>query len=110
MSFLERLSECNAVGICDLKSAYYQIPVREEDQKYLLFEVNGQLYKYTCVPFGLSQACIICQKLLGVLVHVARLDRPEKLYLHYSTFRNDGEIRGVCDKNRIQNFDQFFWD
>ena len=30
----------------DLKSAYHQIPIKEEDQKYTAFEANGNLYNF----------------------------------------------------------------
>ena len=48
----------------DLKDAYYSGPVAEEDHKYLKFIFNGTLYKYTCLPNGLSSAPRIFIKLL----------------------------------------------
>ena len=48
----------------DLKDAYYSGPVAEEDQKYLKFIFNGTLYKYACLPNGLSSAPRIFTKLL----------------------------------------------
>ena len=38
----------------DLKDAYYSIPIRKEDQKYLRFFWNGNFYQFTCLPNGLS--------------------------------------------------------
>jgi hypothetical protein len=38
----------------DLKDAYYSIPIRERDKKYLRFYWNNQLYQFTCLPNGLS--------------------------------------------------------
>ena len=38
----------------DLKDAYYSIPIRKIDRKYLKFQWNGTLYQYTCLPNGLS--------------------------------------------------------
>jgi hypothetical protein len=38
----------------DLKDAYYSIPIRHEDRKYLRFFWNGNLYQFTCLPNGLS--------------------------------------------------------
>ena len=48
----------------DLKDAYHSGPVAEEDQKYLKFIFNGTLYKYTCLPNGLSSAPRVFTKLL----------------------------------------------
>jgi hypothetical protein len=38
----------------DLKDAYYSIPIRKEDRKYLRFFWNGNFYQFTCLPNGLS--------------------------------------------------------
>ena len=40
----------------DLKEAYYTIPISDEDQKYLCFQWEDKVYRFTCVPFGLSSA------------------------------------------------------
>lgn len=41
------------MAVMDLKDAYHAVPIFNEHQK---FSWNGQLYKYTCLPFGL---CIV---------------------------------------------------
>ena len=38
----------------DLKSAYYSIKVHDEYQKYLKFQYDEGLYKFTCFPNGLA--------------------------------------------------------
>ena len=38
----------------DLKSAYHQIPIQEEDKQYTAFEANGKLYQFCRVPFGVT--------------------------------------------------------
>ncbi|XP_028404044.1 uncharacterized protein LOC114526666 [Dendronephthya gigantea] len=40
----------------DLKDAYYSIPVKRNDQKFLQFEWKGIKYQFTCLPNGLSSA------------------------------------------------------
>ena len=40
----------------DLADAYYTVPVALSDQKYMVFNFEGQLYKYVCLPNGLSSA------------------------------------------------------
>ena len=37
-----------------IKDAYYSVPIAETDQKYLKFEWQGVLYKFTCFPNGLA--------------------------------------------------------
>ena len=45
----------------DLADAYYTVPVALSDQKYLVFNFEGQLYKYVCLPNGLSSAPVFLQ-------------------------------------------------
>lgn len=40
----------------DMKDAYYSIPVKSEDRKYLHFKYADQFYEFTCLPNGLSCA------------------------------------------------------
>ena len=48
----------------DLKDAYYCIPVAPQDRKYLCFQFNKVLYRYTCFPNGLSSCPRIFTKIL----------------------------------------------
>lgn len=52
------------MGKIDLKDAYYTIPVRKRDRKYLRFLFNNDLYEFECLPFGLSTAPFVFTKLL----------------------------------------------
>ncbi len=50
-----KLVDKNCFMACiDLKDAYYSIPIRKSDRKYLKFQWNNTLYQYTCLPNGLS--------------------------------------------------------
>ena len=40
----------------NLSNAYYSIPVAIFDQKYLMFQFSGQLYKFFCLPNALKSA------------------------------------------------------
>ena len=40
----------------DLKDAYYSIPVRQADRKFVRFKWEDELYDFTCLPNGLSCA------------------------------------------------------
>ena len=48
----------------DFADAYCTIPVALSDQKYLVLNVEGQLYKHVCLPNGLSSAPRIFTKLV----------------------------------------------
>ena len=40
----------------DLKDAYYSLPIRTADRKFLRFMWRGELYEFTCLPNGLASA------------------------------------------------------
>ena len=51
----------------DLTDSYYAVPVALDDQKYLLFWVDGQLCIYVCPHHGLTSATRIFRKLFFLL-------------------------------------------
>jgi len=40
----------------DLKDAYFSIPIFPNDRKFLRFIWEGEVYQFTCLPFGYSLA------------------------------------------------------
>lgn len=47
----------------DLPDANYTVSILSLDRKYLLYQFEGQLYKHTCLPSGLTSASRIFTKL-----------------------------------------------
>jgi len=45
--------------LTDTKSGYHHIPIHKDTWAYLAIEIDGQLYAYTHMPFGLATACKI---------------------------------------------------
>lgn len=48
----------------DVKKAYCHVPMAAEQRRLLQFEVNGTLYRFTTLPFGVSSAPRLFSKLL----------------------------------------------
>ena len=48
----------------DLSNAYYSVPVTICDQKYLMFQFAGHLYKFVCLPNVLTSARRVFTKIL----------------------------------------------
>lgn len=48
----------------DLKDAYYLISAYPWDRKYLRLKLGPELYKFTCLPFGLSSTSYSFTKLM----------------------------------------------
>ena len=47
----------------DLKSAYHQLPLKEEDKQFTAFEFVGKLYNFICLPFGVTNAVPAFQRI-----------------------------------------------
>lgn len=52
----------------DLKSAYHQIKLKQSDRKYTAFEANGQLFQFTCLPYGVTNGVPAFQRAMNEIV------------------------------------------
>lgn len=53
------LSKFSTFSYIDLKSAFNQLELRQDERHFTAFEANGALFEFNCLPFGLrnSPAC-----------------------------------------------------
>lgn len=56
----------------DLKSGYHQIPLEERSKKFTAFVTPEGQYEYNRVPFGLSNAPRVFQKLMTKILRPIR--------------------------------------
>ena len=52
----------------DLKSAYHQIPIKEKDKPYTVFEANGKLYQFRRIPFGVTNGVACFQRIIDKII------------------------------------------
>lgn len=79
----------------DLKDAYFLISVDIRDRKYLRFTFEGQLYEFTCLPFGLSAAPFCFTKIMKpILSHLRSKNITMVNYL--DDFLIFGESFDIC--------------
>jgi hypothetical protein len=57
----------------DLSCAYYHITMEAQSSRWLGFQLDGVLYRWTSLPFGLAPACHAFDRVVGVLVKHWRL-------------------------------------
>ena len=75
----------------DIKDAYYSVPIAETDQKYLKFEWQGVLYKFTCFPNGLALCLRKFTKLLKpVYCYLRKKGHISSGYIDDSYLQVDG--------------------
>ena len=58
----------------DLKSAYHQVPIKEEDRKYTAFEIDGKLYQFNRLPFGITNGVSAFQRSVDNIIEIENLD------------------------------------
>ena len=58
----------------DLKSAYHQVPIVEDDQKYTTFEADGGLWEFTQILFGVTNGVSRFQRTVDNLFQKDQLD------------------------------------
>ena len=57
-----------------LKLACHQVPIKEEDRKYTAFEIDGKLYQFTRLPFGVTNGVSAFQTSIHHIIEVEKLD------------------------------------
>ena len=80
----------------DLKSAYHQLPLREQDRKFTAFEANGSLYQFTRLSFGLTNGVSCFQRVMDSIVRDHKLSQT---YPYLDDITVAGRTIAEHDKN-----------
>lgn len=78
---IEYLQPDDCFVLTDAKSGYHHIPMHKDTWTYLAIEIDGQLYAYTHMPFGLATACRIYTIVMGEVYRPLRLHHQNLTYL-----------------------------
>jgi len=92
-SCVNNLSGSQLFTTIDLKSAYWQIPMKESSIKYTAFSSPFGNYEFTRVPFGLTNAPACMQKITNHVVDKVRA----KLFA-------DGTLEDIAVEGYIDDF------
>ena len=57
----------------DLRNAYHQISIKEEDKAYTAFEADGKLYQFNRIPFGITNGVASFQRVIDDIVEKEEL-------------------------------------
>ena len=93
---IHALAQCKVFSALDLKSAYYQIPIAQENLPYTAFEVDGRLYHYCRLPFGLTNGVSAFQRIIDSLIQRNKLKRT---YVYLDNITVAGETQEIHDSN-----------
>ena len=59
---VNKIAQYRVFSIIDLRSAYHQVPLKDKDKPYTAFEAQGNLYQFTCLPFGVTNGVACFQR------------------------------------------------
>ncbi|GFO33886.1 retrovirus-related pol polyprotein from transposon 17.6 [Plakobranchus ocellatus] len=94
---IEKISEYEIFTTLDLKSAYHQIPIKEEDKPYTAFEAGGNLYQFKRIPFGVTNGVACFQRIIDSMIRNENI-KDTFAYLDNVT---------ICGKNQREHDHNF---
>ena len=59
---VNEMAQYRVFSTVDLRSAYHQVPLKDEDKPYTAFEASGCLYPFTRLPFGVTNGVACFQR------------------------------------------------
>ena len=59
---VNKIAQYRVFSTIDLRSAYHQVPLKDEDKPYTTFEARGNLYQFTRLPFGVTNGVACFQR------------------------------------------------
>lgn len=80
----------------DLKSAYHQIPIKEEERRYTAFEANGSLFQFKRIPFGVTNGVACFQRIIDEIIQKENL---KGTYAYLDNVTVCGDNQESHDKN-----------
>ena len=98
-SLIEKISQYEIYSTLDLKSAYHQIPIRENEKHFTAFEACGNLYQFRRIPFGVTNGVASFQRIVDSIIKQADL---KDTFAYLDNVTVCGRTRAEHDKNYNQ--------
>ena len=73
-AIVNALAQYEIYSTYDLKSAYYQVPIRENEKQYTAFEAAGQLLEFNVIPFGVTNGVAAFQRVIDKIIEGENLE------------------------------------
>lgn len=63
-----KIAQLSIYSTFDLKSAYYQVPIKESEKHFTAFEAAGNLYEFNVIPFGVTNGVAAFQRVMNEII------------------------------------------
>ena len=70
---VQKVAEYEIFSTLDLRSAYHQVPIREEEKPFTAFEACSRLYQFCRIPFGVTNGVACFQRTIDDLINKSNL-------------------------------------
>jgi hypothetical protein len=100
MIWVNEVSQYKFFTTLDLKSAYHKLPLKPEERIYTAFEIDGELYQFTRVPFGVTNGAAAFQR---VMDHVIKTESLQDTF----SYADNITICGRDEEEHNINLDEF---
>jgi RNase H-like domain found in reverse transcriptase/Integrase core domain/Reverse transcriptase (RNA-dependent DNA polymerase)/Aspartyl protease len=71
---VNKIAQYRVYSSIDMRSAYHQIPIKDEDKLYTAFESCGSLYQFTRIPFGVTNGVACFQRIMDSFINDENLN------------------------------------
>jgi len=95
---MKLINKGDFLSTLDLKDAYYTVPMHKNFRKYLRFTFNGDIYEFTCLPFGLCTAPCVFTKLMKPVTRYLR-EKGIRLIIYLDDFLIIGSTYNECKRH-----------
>lgn len=99
---MERTIDCEYFSTLDINSAFWSVPVKEEDKEKLAFVTEDGHYQWKVLPFGYRNSPLIFQRILSRIIKSRSLNRFAMNYM------DDIIIFSKSFEEHLDHLKQFF--
>ena len=94
----ESISQYAFYSTFDLKSAYHQIPLKDDDKEYTAFEACGNLYHFKRVPFGVTNGVAVFQRTID---NILKMEKVPASFAYLDNVTICGETKEELETNVV---------
>ena len=96
---VNEVAQHNFFSTLDLRSAYHQVPLLEEEKLFTAFEAGGKLYEFNRIPFGVTNGVASFQRVIDEIIATEQLTGT---YAYVDNVTICGKTREEHDRNLVR--------